>query len=208
MSSAIVLQGFGLGLSMIVPIGAQNAFVLNQGIRKNHHVIVATLCFICDAMLILLGVFGGGAMLASNDILLNIVTLGGVAFLLTYAFQSLRQAWQVGKYEEAATVAAVNRTMVSVVLSTLAVTLLNPHVYLDTVVVLGSIGGQLESAQRNAFAFGTVLASFVWFYGIALGAAKLSPVLSKPRVRQMIDVLVASMMIYVAYLLMQKWMMS
>ncbi|WP_394211519.1 LysE/ArgO family amino acid transporter [Enterovibrio calviensis] len=210
MSSGIVLQGFGLGLSMIVPIGAQNAFVLNQGIRKHHHVAVATICFICDALLILLGVFGGGAMLANNEILLNVVTLGGVAFLLTYAFQSLRQAWwaQNDDASSASTSATANKTLLSVILGALAVTLLNPHVYLDTVVVLGSIGGQFEPSQRNAFAIGTVLASLVWFYGIALGAAKLSPVLSKPRVRQVIDVLVAAMMIYVAYLLMQKWMMN
>ncbi|WP_028022948.1 LysE/ArgO family amino acid transporter [Enterovibrio calviensis] len=205
MSSAIIFQGFGLGLSMIIPIGAQNAYVLNQGIRRHHHVATATICFLCDAILIALGIFGGGAMLASNEILLNVVTIGGVAFLVTYALQSLYRAWQ-GEKDDVPEGDTVSRKGVfAVVLGALAVTVLNPHVYLDTVVVLGSIGGQFEPSQRIAFAIGTVLASFVWFYGISLGAAKMSPVLSRPRVRQAIDVLVATMMLYVAYLLMLKW---
>ncbi len=98
--------------------------------------------------------------------------------------------------------------MFAVLAGAVAVTLLNPHVYLDTVVVLGSIGGQFDASQRVAFALGTMLASCVWFYGISIGAASLSPWLSKPRVRQVIDVLVAAMMIYVAFLLAQKWMLG
>ncbi len=205
MSSTIILQGFGLGLSMIIPIGAQNAYVLNQGIRRHHHVVTATICFLCDAILIALGIFGGGAMLASNALLLNIVTIGGVAFLVTYALQSLYRAWKGEKDDMPEGDHVGRRSMIAVVLGALAVTVLNPHVYLDTVVVLGSIGGQFEPSQRIAFAMGTVLASFVWFYGISLGAAKMSPVLSRPRVRQAIDILVAAMMLYVAFLLMQKW---
>ncbi|PKF51674.1 LysE/ArgO family amino acid transporter [Enterovibrio nigricans] len=205
MSSTILLQGFGLGLSMIIPIGAQNAFVLNQGIRRHHHVATATICFFCDVALILLGVFGGGAMLASNKTLLSVVTLGGVAFLLTFAFQSIRRVFKRENEEFDVEKALAQKGLLAVVLGALAVTVLNPHVYLDTVVVLGSIGGQFQSAERIAFAIGTVLASFVWFYGIALGAAKMSPILSRRRVRQVIDVLVAGMMIYVAFLLMQKW---
>ncbi|MDD1782945.1 LysE/ArgO family amino acid transporter [Enterovibrio sp. ZSDZ35] len=205
MSTTIILQGFGLGLSMIIPIGAQNAFVLNQGIRRQHHVATATICFLCDMALILLGIFGGGAMLASNETLLSVVTLGGVAFLLTYAFQSLRRVFKEESEDIDVGEANAQKGLLAVVLGALAVTVLNPHVYLDTVVVLGSIGGQFQSVERTAFAIGTVLASFVWFYGVALGAAKMSPVLSRPRVRQVIDVLVAGMMIYVAFLLMQKW---
>ncbi|WP_325891738.1 LysE/ArgO family amino acid transporter [Grimontia sp. NTOU-MAR1] len=206
MSSSVLLQGFGLGLSMIIPIGAQNAFVLNQGIRRHHHVATATLCFLCDFALIALGVFGGGAMLSSNETLLSVVTLGGIAFLLIYAYQSLKRAW-IGEEESTESESAkTGKGLMAVLIGAAAVTLLNPHVYLDTVVVLGSIGGQFEPAQRTAFAVGTMLASMVWFYGIALGAAKMSPVLSKPNVRKTIDILVAGMMIYVAFLLMQKWM--
>ncbi|MEZ8029894.1 LysE/ArgO family amino acid transporter [Enterovibrio norvegicus] len=205
MSSTIILQGFGLGLSMIIPIGAQNAYVLNQGIRQHHHVVTATICFLCDAILIALGIFGGGAMLASNELLLNVVTIGGVAFLVTYALQSLYRAWKGEKDDMPEGDHVSRRSMIAVVLGALAVTVLNPHVYLDTVVVLGSIGGQFEPSQRIAFAIGTVLASFVWFYGISLGAAKMSPLLLRPRVRQAIDMLVAAMMLYVAFLLMQKW---
>ncbi|MBV7297767.1 L-lysine exporter [Enterovibrio paralichthyis] len=208
MSSAIVLQGFGLGLSMIIPIGAQNAFVLNQGIRRHHHIATATLCFICDVALIFLGVFGGGALLASNEMLLSVVTIGGIAFLLTYAFQSLKRAWRGEDEEVEVASGQAKKGMLAVLAGAVAVTLLNPHVYLDTVVVLGSIGGQFDASQRVAFALGTMLASCVWFYGISIGAASLSPWLSKPRVRQVIDVLVAAMMIYVAFLLAQKWMLG
>ncbi|MDF2184523.1 LysE/ArgO family amino acid transporter [Grimontia hollisae] len=208
MSSTVLLQGFGLGLSMIIPIGAQNTFVLNQGIRRHHHIATATLCFLCDFALIALGVFGGGAMLADNETLLSVVTLGGIAFLLTYAWQSLKSAWRTGPAKEQTQTGKTGKGLLAVLLGAAAVTLLNPHVYLDTVVVLGSIGGQLESSQRMAFAVGTMLASLVWFYGIALGAAKMSPFLSRPKVQRIVDLLVAAMMLYVAFLLMQKWLAS
>lgn len=158
--------------------------------------------------LIFLGVFGGGALLASNEMLLSVVTVGGIAFLLTYAFQSLKRAWQGEDEAAEVTSGQAKKGMFAVLAGAVAVTLLNPHVYLDTVVVLGSIGGQFDASQRVAFALGTMLASCVWFYGISIGAASLSPWLSKPRVRQVIDVLVAAMMIYVAFLLAQKWMLG
>lgn len=199
-NSWVIMQGFGLGLSMIIPIGAQNAFVINQGINRQHHLTTATICFVCDFILISLGVFGGGAILAKNELVLNAVTLGGIAFLLFYGYQSVASALRHHKGAESSS-QGIKRGRRAVILGALAVTLFNPHVYLDTVVVLGSIGGQFAVDERLAFALGTLLASLFWFFGLSLGAAKLSPWLSQPKTRCLIDVLVAVMMFYIAYTL-------
>ncbi|MBF4243924.1 amino acid transporter [Vibrio anguillarum] len=196
----ILLQGFGLGATMIIPIGAQNAYVLNQGIKRNHHLTTATICSLLDVIFISLGIFGGGALLSSNEILLTSVTLGGVAFLSFYGFISLRSAFTSTSTNESdgEVIARGKRT---VILGALAVTVLNPHLYLDTVVILGSIGGQFEGHDRIAFALGTMMASFVWFYSLSIGAAKLGPTLSKPNVKKGIDMAVAAMMFSIAFIL-------
>ncbi|AQP36951.1 LysE/ArgO family amino acid transporter [Vibrio anguillarum] len=196
----ILLQGFGLGATMIIPIGAQNAYVLNQGIKRNHHLTTATICSLLDVIFISLGIFGGGALLSSNEILLTSVTLGGVAFLSFYGFISLRSAFTSTSINESdgEVIARGKRT---VILGALAVTVLNPHLYLDTVVILGSIGGQFEGHDRIAFALGTMMASFVWFYSLSIGAAKLGPTLSKPNVKKGIDMAVAAMMFSIAFIL-------
>ncbi|ASU21434.1 amino acid transporter [Vibrio qinghaiensis] len=196
----ILLQGFGLGATMIIPIGAQNAYVLNQGIKRNHHLTTATICSLLDVMFISLGIFGGGALLSSNEVLLTSVTLGGVAFLSFYGFLSLRSAFTSTSTNESdgEVIARGKRT---VILGALAVTVLNPHLYLDTVVILGSIGGQFEGHDRIAFALGTMMASFVWFYSLSIGAAKLGPTLSKPNVKKGIDMAVAAMMFSIAFIL-------
>ncbi|CAM3184736.1 LysE/ArgO family amino acid transporter [Vibrio ordalii] len=196
----ILLQGFGLGATMIIPIGAQNAYVLNQGIKRNHHLTTATICSLLDVMFISLGIFGGGALLSSNEVLLTSVTLGGVAFLSFYGFLSLRSAFTSTSTNESdgEVIARGKRT---VILGALAVTVLNPHLYLDTVVILGSIGGQFEGHDRIAFALGTMMASFVWFYSLSIGAAQLGPTLSKPNVKKGIDMAVAAMMFSIAFIL-------
>lgn len=183
MSFWVLLQGFGLGASMIIPIGAQNAYVLNQGIKRNHHLTTATICSVLDMIFISLGIFGGGAILSQNEVLLTSVTLGGIAFLSFYGLLSLKSAFKPENESESKgeVVARGRRT---VILGALAVTVLNPHLYLDTVVILGSIGGQFEGHDRIAFALGTIMASFVWFYTLSMGAAKLGPTLSKPKVKK------------------------
>ena len=147
-----------------------------------------------------LGIFGGGAILSQNELLLTSVTLGGIAFLTVYGLLSLRSAFKAPSNEESKgeILARGKRT---VILGALAVTVLNPHLYLDTVVILGSIGGQFEGNDRIAFAIGTILASFVWFYSLSLGAAKLGPTLSKPNVKKGIDIAVATMMFAIAAVL-------
>ncbi|HDU8600202.1 TPA: amino acid transporter [Vibrio alginolyticus] len=196
----VLLQGFGLGASMIIPIGAQNAYVLNQGIKRNHHLTTATICSVLDMIFISLGIFGGGAILSQNEILLTSVTLGGIAFLSFYGLLSLKSAFKPESESESKgeIVARGRRT---VILGALAVTVLNPHLYLDTVVILGSIGGQFEGHDRIAFALGTIMASFVWFYTLSIGAAKLGPTLSQPKVKKTIDIAIAMMMFTIAYIL-------
>lgn len=192
----ILFQGFGLGASMIIPIGAQNAYILNQGIKKNHHLTAATLCSLIDALLISLGVFGGGAILSQNELLLSTVTIGGIAFLTFYGYLSLKSAFQ--SQTENLDINTITKSRRSVILSVFAVSLLNPHVYLDTVVVLGSIGGQFEGSDRLSFAIGTMTASFVWFFALSIAASKLAPTLSKPKVKVSIDIGVALIMFLIA----------
>lgn len=196
----ILLQGFGLGASMIIPIGAQNAYVLNQGIKRNHHLTTATICSLLDVVFISLGIFGGGAILSQNEILLTTVTLGGIAFLIFYGLLSLKSAFALSENSDSK-LNTLERGKRAVVLGALAVTVLNPHLYLDTVVILGSIGGQFEGSDRVSFAIGTIMASFVWFYTLSIGAARLGPTLSKPKVKKFIDIAVASMMFVIAFLL-------
>ncbi len=200
MSFWVLLQGFGLGATMIIPIGAQNAYVLNQGIKRQHHLTTATICSILDMIFISLGIFGGGAILSQNEILLTSVTLGGIAFLSVYGLLSLKSAFKPSDASESKS-EVVARGRRTVILGALAVTVLNPHLYLDTVVILGSIGGQFEGNDRIAFAMGTIMASFAWFYTLSLGAAKLVPTLSKPKVKKGIDIAVAVMMFTIAFAL-------
>ncbi|MFB2875070.1 L-lysine exporter [Aeromonas jandaei] len=190
------LQGFTLGLAMIIPIGAQNAFVLSRGIHRNHHLLTATLCSFCDLILIGIGVFGGATVLSASPIGMALLTWGGVLFLSWFGVRSLRSAWrgsQIGLADSPQKMGAK-----SVLAMTLGVTLLNPHVYLDTLMLLGSVGSQVAESLRPAFAAGAMLASLVWFYSLALGAAALAPWLAKGRVQQGIDLLVGIIMLILA----------
>ncbi|WP_033135664.1 L-lysine exporter [Aeromonas finlandensis] len=193
---ATTLQGFTLGLAMIIPIGAQNAFVLSRGIHRNHHLLTATLCSLCDLVLIGIGVFGGANLLAANPIGMALLTWGGVLFLGWFGVRSLRSAWH-GQGEGLADSPRLMGAK-SVLAMTLGVTLLNPHVYLDTLMLLGSLGSQVSESLRPAFAAGAMLASLVWFYSLALGAAALAPWLARGRVQRGIDLLVGIIMLSLA----------
>ncbi|WP_077285050.1 LysE/ArgO family amino acid transporter [Cognaticolwellia aestuarii] len=193
-----LLQGLILGAGMIIPIGAQNAHVLNHGIKRNHHFLAATICMLCDVILIALGVFGGAKLIATSPTLVTIISWGGIIFLLTYAGLSFRQVWQ-NNYEENQQLAnELKHKPWLVIIATLSVTLLNPHVYLDTVMILGSVGGQFQGHERFAFAVGTMLASIIWFYSLAGAAAKMSPWLNQARVKRSIDMVVGVIMCAIA----------
>ena len=188
-------------------IGAQNVWVLKRGVAGNHHIFTATICVLCDIILIFLGIFGAGSLLAANQKLLSFIAAGGALFLFWYGLLSLKSAVRSstgmtivgGERKEE----HFNRR--KVLLSTLAFTLLNPHVYLDTVVLLGGIGGQFKGMEKWMFAIGTMIASVIWFYGLASGANRLAPFLSRPKVRQGIDLLVCLLMWGIALTLLLKW---
>ncbi|WP_284296524.1 LysE/ArgO family amino acid transporter [Thalassotalea loyana] len=185
-------KGFVIGAGLIMPIGAQNAYVLNQGIKRNHHILAASICIICDFILMSLGVFGGGALLGAHPVIAKAITILGVAFLLFYGAMFFKSFYFSSNDQMAKEMSPATRK--TVIFTTLAVTLLNPHVYLDTVVLIGSISGQFSEAERIFFLFGTLLASLTWFFVLSLGAAKMSPWLSTPKVQRGINLIVALIM--------------
>jgi L-lysine exporter family protein LysE/ArgO len=189
------VNGLLIALGLIMAIGTKNAFVLAQSLRREHHLPVAALCIVCDALLVAAGVFGLATVLAQNPLLLAIARWGGAAFLLWYGALALRRAFSKQSLDQDAGFNA--RSLRAVMLSALAVTLLNPHVYLDTVLLIGSLGAQ--QAAPAAFVAGAASASFLWFATLALGAAWLAPWLARPATWRLLDLLVAVMMFSVAY---------
>ncbi|WP_313162391.1 arginine exporter ArgO [Kosakonia cowanii] len=190
------LQGLMLGAALILPLGPQNAFVMNQGIRRQYHLMTALLCTLSDVALICAGVFGGSALLMQSPWLLALVTWGGVLFLLWYGFRALKTAFAGDIDLENAE--ALRQGRGQIIATMLAVTWLNPHVYLDTFVVLGSLGGQLAEMPKRWFALGTISASFLWFFSLALLAAWLAPRLRTATAQRVINSLVGLVMWFIA----------
>ena len=188
------LNGLLVAFGLIMAIGTQNAFVLAQSLRREHHLPVAAFCVVCDALLVAAGVFGLATILAQNPVLLGIARWGGAVFLLWYGTQALRRAFSASSLEQSAGQTA--RSLKAVMLSALAVTLLNPHVYLDTVLLIGSLGAQ--QSVPGAYVVGAASASLLWFFTLALGAAWLAPWLARPGTWRILDLLVAVMMFTVA----------
>ena len=183
--------GFGTGLSLIVAIGAQNAFVLRQGIRRDAVLAVVGICALSDAALIALGVGGVGAVVVAWPEALTAVALVGGAFLIGYGCLAVRRVFRPSALlVEAGTAGSRRRA----VLTCLAMTWLNPHVYLDTVFLLGSIAAD-RGPLRWTFGLGAVLASLVWFAALGFGARLLSRFLARPSAWRVLDALVAVMMI-------------
>ncbi|MFJ5443093.1 arginine exporter ArgO [Pectobacterium sp. CHL-2024] len=189
---AVYLQGVLLGAAMILPLGPQNAFVMNQGIRRQYHLMVALLCALSDMVLIAAGIFGGSALLSQSSLLLGAVTWGGVAFLLWFGWGAMKTAFS--KNLALASAEVMKQSRWRIIATMLAVTWLNPHVYLDTFVVLGSLGSQFTDDARSWFALGTMTASFTWFFALALLASWLAPWLNTPRVPRVINFFVGVVM--------------
>ncbi|EOY6714535.1 TPA: arginine exporter ArgO [Proteus mirabilis] len=189
-------QGFLLSAAMILPIGAQNAFVLQQGSKKQYHLMSALLCALSDVILISGGVFGGSALLSQSEYLLLLITWGGVAFLLWYGWNAFKTAFT--KEIELSQHKNQVKSRWRVIVTLVAVTWLNPHVYLDTFVVLGSIGGQLSAELRPWFTFGAVFASISWFFALSLLAAWFSPILSQVTAQRIINLFVGCVMWFIA----------
>jgi len=197
------IQGFTLTLSMIIPIGSQNSMLLSQGINKNHHLMTAGLFMLYDAMLISLGVLGGSFILSSNDTLFTLLTWGGIAFLLTYGVMSFKSA--IMGVKSATSSMTNHKSLKVVVITSLIVTFLNPHAYIDTVMVIGSVGGQYSGDAKVVFLIGAISGSIVWFSTLALGAARLSVQLSKPNVKAVIDFTIGLVMWFIAWSLLMTW---
>jgi len=194
--------GFLTGGSLIVAIGAQNAFVLRQGLTRSHTAAVIAVCMLSDIVLITAGVAGVGAAVAHADWLIDAATWFGVAFLLWYAVSSLRRALAPGALTtpDGSPVTESRRRVIG---RAVALTWLNPHVYLDTVLLVGSIAAAYDDVSaaldgRWVFGAGAMAASIVWFTGLGFGAHKLAPLLARPRAWQVLEIVVAATMLLVA----------
>jgi L-lysine exporter family protein LysE/ArgO len=183
------LAGFALGFSLILAIGAQNAFVLRQGLLKSHVFAVCLTCALSDALLIAAGVAGFGALTQAIPGLELAMRLLGAAFLIWYGARTFLSAWRGGQVMQAGQAAGALR---KALLTCLALTWLNPHVYLDTVVLLGAVAAQYE--DRINFALGAMTASFVFFFSLGYGARLLAPLFAKARAWQVLDVSIGGIM--------------
>ena len=190
------LQGLGLGAGLIIAIGAQNAHVLRMGLKRQHVALTVAVCILCDVLLIAAGVAGMGLVIGRNPALLALVRWGGAGFLVWYGVRAWRAAWLSGALASEGSVAALGpRQAFSTVL---ALSLLNPHVYLDTVVLLGSIGGQQAGLGRLWFAAGAMSASVAWFLSLGFGARVLSPLFRRPMAWRALDGMIGTVMLVLA----------
>jgi L-lysine exporter family protein LysE/ArgO len=192
----ILLLGLATGLSLIVAIGPQNALILRQGIRRESVAVVLAICIASDLVLIAVGAAGVGGLVTAHPGVLQVFRWGGAAYLLWFAFTSFRAAWSSTGLTTAAAPQTAQR---SVATTTLALTWLNPHVYLDTVVLMGSLANQHGPVGRWWFALGAVVASVMWFLGLGLGSRGLARPLSRPGTWRFVDGVIGLFMLVVAW---------
>jgi L-lysine exporter family protein LysE/ArgO len=189
-------KGFVTMAALIVAIGVQNSFVLRQGLKRQSVFIVATICFLCDALMVTIGTAGLGALLAQSPILNMIIAFAGAAFLLVYGVRTLLAAKRAQGLDLAE---ADKASRASVIATALAVSFLNPHVILDTIVIIGGVTTRYEGLPRLLCALGAVTVSCLWFYGLAYGARSLAPILTKPKIWRLIDLIIGVMMLSLAF---------
>jgi L-lysine exporter family protein LysE/ArgO len=196
----VALAGFLTGLSLIIAIGAQNAYVLRLGLARNHVFLAVAICASADALLIAAGVGGLGVLVQAHGDLLTAIALVGAVYLLWFAVRSFRSALRpdvlLPSQQAPQAAAAVALTM-------LGLTFLNPHVYLDTVLLLGTIGASFGD-QRWWFALGAAAASVVWFTGLGFGARLLSPLMARPRTWRILDSAIGVVMLIIAVALIRS----
>lgn len=186
-----LLLGFVASFTLIAAIGAQNAYVLRQGIRREHVLPVVALCTVSDIALISAGIAGVGALISAHPGALNIAKFGGAAFLIGYGLLAARRAWRPSSLTPSESAPA---RLIDVLLTCAALTFLNPHVYLDTVVLLGALANEHRD-DRWLFGVGAVTASAVWFISLGFGARQLAGLFAKPMTWRILDGLIAAMMI-------------
>ena len=199
-SQQVYLQGLGLGASLIMAIGAQNAHVLRTAVRGQHVLPTVVACIVIDVLLIALGMSGLGALIETSPALLALARYGGAAFLFWYGLRCWRSSLRGGA-AIALDAGAQVQTLGAALATVIALSLLNPHVYLDTVVLLGAVGSSLAEGSRTSFALGAMTASVLWFTALGLGARRCAPLLARPAVWRAIEALTGAMMLVLALLL-------
>ncbi len=189
--------GFLTAFALILAIGAQNAFVLKQGIMRSHIFWVCLICAVSDAILISAGVAGFGVIVEMYPSLPRWMAMGGAAFLIFYALSRFWAAWRGG---DAQGISGQTAPLWPTLLTCLALTWLNPHVYLDTLGLIGAVSTQFEGVSlKLAFAAGAVTSSFVFFFSLGYGARILAPIMKTPRTWQVLDILIGLLMLYLSY---------
>ncbi len=194
--------GFLLGVSLIVAIGAQNAFLLRQGLLRQHVFILCLICALSDALLIVVGVFGFGTLVSQAKWLIDAVTLGGAIFLFVYGFMAFRRVMSPDAMKAASQGAG---NLAKAIATCLALTYLNPHVYLDTVVLVGGLSANYQGIDRAAYGVGAATGSFVWFFALGYGARLLVGVFENPKAWQILDFLIGCIMWLIAASLFIRW---
>lgn len=187
------IKGLVVSGGLIIAIGAQNAFVLKQGLLKNHIFWVALTCFLCDFVLMSFGVLGFGSLISQSPIATIALAVVGALFLAVYGFRAMRSAISGGS-SLALDDTTPKASLVATIGTTLALTLLNPHVYLDTVVIIGGVAGTLNFEQKIAFLAGALIVSAVWFFGLGYGARLLTPLFKNPSTWRVLDAIIALIM--------------
>tara|TARA_B100001142_G_scaffold313079_1_gene349205 strand:- start:141 stop:752 length:612 start_codon:yes stop_codon:yes gene_type:complete len=190
-------EGALISLSLIVAIGAQNAFVIRQGLSDRHVFLVCTICAFSDATLISLGVFGFGEIISNSDNLSELIRWFAISFLIIYSIIRFKAAYDGNALDidDGKNFVSAKKTAII----TLGFTWLNPHVYLDTTVLLGTASLQFQGDEKIAFAIGAMMSSFLFFYSLGFGARRLAPLLKTEKVWKIIDVVIGIIMIWIAW---------
>lgn len=199
-AGSVFFSGFLLSVGLIMAIGAQNAYVLRQGLRREHVGVAVMVAAVCDAMLIMIGVGGFGAVISANPDWMAVARYGGAAFLLWYGARAMRNAIR-GSSMQLDREGGGGLSRRQVLLAAMAFSILNPHAWLDTVVLIGSVGSQQAEDVRLIFAAGAVTASFVWFVSLGYGARVLAPVFERPAAWRVLDAIVATILWVIAAML-------
>ena len=194
----MLVQGALISGGLIIAIGAQNAFVLRQGLLKQRVFYACAVCFLCDAILITLGILGVGTVLQKWPFFLNILAILGASFLYWYGLNSFIKAYRGNSHLRIEDTASKQQSIGKLMLTTLAITLLNPHVYIDTLVIIGGIGGTLSSEEKPWFLLGSVMASFIWFFGLGYASKKLIPFFESSRTWVVLDFIIGIIMCWIA----------
>lgn len=192
-----LVEGFLLGASLIIAIGAQNAFVLKQGLKKQHLFLTAFTCFAGDSLLVVLGVEGIGELLQDFPTWVNFFRWGGAIFLLVYGLRSFYNVFHPHAMVEAMENPTDDGRWITF-FALLGFTFLNPHTYIDTFLLLGTLGAERPAVEHTPYIIGVLTASFVWFFGLAYGASYLSRFFRNPRAWQVLDTFIGFVMIGIA----------